>query len=200
MPFEFSRANIPEVVLIQPLVFPDSRGFFMESYKRSEFAAHGISEIFVQSNHSRSSSAVLRGLHYQKEPKAQGKLVTAILGEIFDVVVDIRRGSPTYGQWVGTTLSANTRKLVYVPAGFAHGFCIVSEAAEVLYMTTEEYAPSYEAGVVWSDPDLAIGWPVANPEVSERDRNWPRARDADNNFEYPRGASARSAHSRGPQG
>src|SRR5687767_14872487 len=122
MSFEFSRAHIPEVVLIQPRVFGDGRGFFMESYKRSEFTAHGIAEIFVQSNRSRSCGGVLRGLHYQKEPKAQGKLVTAIMGELFDVIVDIRRGSPTYGKWVGTTLSAKSHKMVYVPPGFAHGF------------------------------------------------------------------------------
>jgi dTDP-4-dehydrorhamnose 3,5-epimerase len=191
MPFQFSRAEIPEVMLIQPPVFRDGRGFFMESYKRSEFAAHGVAEIFVQSNHSRSSNGVLRGLHYQKEPRAQGKLVRAIMGEIFDAVVDIRHGSPNYGKWLGVTLSAQRQTMLYVPAGFAHGFLVTSEEAEVLYMTSEEYAPSYEAGILWNDPDLAIGWPCDNPTVSERDRNWPRLRDADNNFQYMPGAAPR---------
>jgi len=190
MPFEFARAEIPDIVVIQPRLFRDDRGFFMESYKRSDFAAHGIAETFVQSNHSRSPRGIVRGLHYQKHPKAQGKLVRTLLGEVFDVAVDLRRGSPTYGRWDGLVLSAENRKAIYVPPGFAHGFCVTSEAAEVLYMTTEEYSPSHEAGVIWNDPDLAIRWPVADLELSERDRHWPRLRDADNNFEYSRDASA----------
>ena len=189
MPFLFSRAEIPDVILIEPAVLRDSRGFFVESYKRSEFAADGISEVFVQCNHSRSGNRVLRGLHYQKNPKAQGKLVKPIIGEIFDVVVDIRRGSPTYQNWVATRLSAQNHKMLYVPPGFAHGFCVTSDEAEILYMITEEYAPAYEAGVAWNDPDLAIGWPFENPLVSERDRRWPRLRDADNNFLYDPGRS-----------
>lgn len=189
MPFEFARAEIPDIVVIQPRLFRDDRGFFMESYKRSDFAAHSIAETFVQTNHSRSPRGIVRGLHYQKHPKAQGKLVRTLLGEVFDVAVDLRRGSPTYGRWDGLVLSAENRKTVYIPAGFAHGFCVTSEAAEVLYMTTEEYSPSHEAGVIWNDPDLAIGWPVPDPQLSERDRHWPRLRDADNNFGYSRGAS-----------
>jgi dTDP-4-dehydrorhamnose 3,5-epimerase len=197
MPFEFCRTEIPEVMLIRPVVFRDRRGFFVESYKRSEFAAHGISDVFVQSNYSRSERGVLRGLHYQREPKAQAKLVQAAKGELFDVVVDMRRGSPTYGKWVSTTLSAHSHTMVYVPAGFAHGFCVTSEAAEVFYFTSEEYAPSCEAGVIWNDPDLAIAWPCADPDLSERDRGWPRLRDADNNFAYLRGVAA-SHHARDP--
>lgn len=169
-------------MLIQPRVYPDGRGFFMEAYKRSEFAAYGISEIFVQSNHSRSSRGVLRGLHYQKEPKAQGKLVRSVAGEIFDVAVDIRRGSPTYGRWQGLALSSERQNMLYIPVGFAHGFCVISEEAEIMYMTTEEYAPAYEAGVIWNDADLAIKWPVIKPQLSERDRNWPRLRDATSHF------------------
>jgi dTDP-4-dehydrorhamnose 3,5-epimerase len=184
MPFEFARAEIPDIVVIQPRLFRDDRGFFMESYKRSDFAAHGIAETFVQSNHSRSPRGIVRGLHYQKHPKAQGKLVRTLVGEVFDVAVDLRRGSPTYGRWDGLVLSAENRKAIYVPPGFAHGFCVTSEAAEVLYMTTEEYSLSHEAGVIWNDPDLAIRWPVADPQLSERDRHWPRLRDADNNFAY----------------
>ena len=188
IPFEFSHAEIPDIVLIQARPVEDSRGFFMETYKRSDFAAHGIAEIFVQSNHSRSAGGILRGLHYQKHPKAQGKLVRTVFGSVFDVAVDMRRGSPTYGKWVGIALSADHRTMLYVPPGFAHGFCVISEVAEVLYMTTEEYAPGCEAGVLWNDPELAIDWPIAHPKLSERDRNWPRLRDADNNFTYSRGA------------
>ena len=184
MPFEFTRATIPDVVVIRPRLLRDGRGFFMEFYKRSDFAAHGIGEIFVQSNHSRSVAGILRGLHYQMYPKAQGKLVRTVFGEVFDVAVDLRRGSPTYGRWVGLTLSAGDATMIYIPAGFAHGFCVVSAAAEVMYMTTEEYSPAEEAGVIWNDPELAIGWPVTEPILSERDRNWPRLRDAQINFAY----------------
>ena len=182
MPFHFTRAEIPGLILISPRVFEDERGFFMETYKRSEFVRHGIREFFVQGNHSRSAKGILRGLHYQKEPNAQGKLVRTVVGEIFDVVVDIRRGSPTYGKWLGTSLSAENKMMLYVPSGFAHGFCVVSQEAEVLYMTSEEYAPEQEAGVVWNDPDLRIAWPVNDPIVSDRDRGWPRLGNADNNF------------------
>jgi dTDP-4-dehydrorhamnose 3,5-epimerase len=188
MPFEFSRAEIPEVILIQPRVFKDGRGFFLESYKHSEFAAHGIPETFVQSNHSRSPRGILRGLHYQKAPRAQGKLIKLILGEVFDVVVDIRRGSPTYGKWLRRLLSARSQAMLYVPPGFAHGFCVTSDEAEVLYMATEEYAPACEAGIVWNDPDLKIAWPLSDPQLSERDHRWPQLREADNNFRYNRGA------------
>jgi len=184
MAFSFSRTAIPEVVVIDPQVFGDERGFFMETYKRSEFAAEGISETFVQGNHSKSLKGTLRGLHYQKEPKAQGKLVRALAGDIYDVVVDIRRGSPTYGRWVAVSLSSANRLMLYVPPGFAHGFCVVSDEAEISYMTTEEYAPALEAGVIWNDPDLGIAWPIVNPQLSDRDRRWPCLKDADNNFPY----------------
>ena len=182
MPFRFSATAIPDVIVIEPSVFPDERGFFMETYKRSEFAARGISETFVQCNHSKSTRGTLRGLHYQREPKAQGKLVRVLSGEIYDVAVDLRRAGPTYGKWVGVILTSENAKCLYVPAGFAHGFCVVSEEAETFYMTTEEYAPSLEAGVLWNDPDLNIGWPVAAPRLSERDRSWPRLKDAEHNF------------------
>lgn len=184
MPFEFFRAEIPDVVTIRPRMFRDGRGFFMEFYKRSEFAAHGIAEAFVQANQSRSAGGILRGLHYQKRPAAQGKLVRAVFGRVFDVAVDLRRGAPSYGRWVGFTLSGDDPTMIYIPAGFAHGFCVVSEEAEVMYMTTEEYSPTHEAGVIWNDPELAIAWPVAAPQLSERDRDWPRLRDADHDFVY----------------
>ena len=184
MPFRFVKTEIPEVVIIEPRVFADERGFFMETYKRSEFAALGIGEIFVQVNRSKSPKGILRGLHYQKQPQAQGKLVHALAGEIFDVAVDIRHGAPTFGRSVIIELSSENKRMLYVPAGFAHGFCVVSDDAEVSYMTTAEYAPECEAGIRWDDPDLAIDWPIANPRLSQRDRLWPCLKDADNNFCY----------------
>ena len=190
MPFVFTCLEIPEVILIEPLVFRDQRGFFMETYKRSEFAAAGITDNFVQGNQSKSSRGILRGLHYQKNPRAQGKLVRAVSGEIYDVVVDLRRGAPTYGKWLAVGLSAQENKMLYVPVGFAHGFCVTSEEAEVLYAATEEYAPEYEAGVIWSDPDLAIPWPIADPQVSARDRRWPSLKQADNNFSWQQADSS----------
>jgi len=184
MPFKFTRTAIAEVVVIDPQVFSDQRGFLMETYKLSEFSAQGISETFVQGNHSKSLKGTLRGLHYQKPPKAQGKLVRAIAGDIYDVVADIRLGSPTHGEWVAVSLSSADRQMLYVPPGFAHGFCVVSDEAEIFYMTTEEYAPALEAGVIWNDPDLGIAWPIVNPQLSDRDRRWPCLKDADNNFRY----------------
>jgi dTDP-4-dehydrorhamnose 3,5-epimerase len=184
MPFVFRRLEIPEVTLIEPLVFRDQRGFFLETYKRSEFAAEGIGENFVQGNHSNSSRGILRGLHYQKNPRAQGKLIRAVSGEVYDVVVDLRRGAPTYGRWLAVTLSAQEQKMLYVPCGFAHGFCVISDVADVLYLATEEYSPDCEAGVVWNDSDLAIAWPISDPQLSARDRGWPSLRHADNNFSW----------------
>lgn len=188
MPFRFTPTAIAEVIVIEPQVFPDERGFFMETYKRSEFVAQGIDESFVQCNQSRSGRGTLRGLHYQKNPKAQAKLVRALSGEVYDVVVDLRRGMPTYGKWIGATLSAENKKMLYVPAGFAHGFCVTSAEAEIYYMTTAEYAPEAEAGVIWNDPELEIEWPIAEPELSYRDRSWPPLKFADNNFRQRGGA------------
>jgi dTDP-4-dehydrorhamnose 3,5-epimerase len=184
MPFCFSPTSIPDVVLIEPRVFPDARGFFMETYKRSEFAAHGLDEVFVQCNQSRSTRGTLRGLHYQRNPKAQGKLVRVLSGEIYDVVVDMRKGSPTYGKWLGALLSSEKKQMLYVPVGLAHGFCVTTDEADVCYMTTAEYAPEFEAGVIWNDPELAIEWPIREPELSPRDRSWPPLREAENNFRY----------------
>jgi dTDP-4-dehydrorhamnose 3,5-epimerase len=184
MPFRFTPTVIPDVMVIEPRVFSDARGFFMETYKRSEFVAQGITEVFAQCNHSKSSRGILRGLHFQNPPKAQGKLIRAIGGEIYDVAVDIRKGSPTFGQWVAVELSAESKRMLYVPAGFAHGFCVTSEDAEIQYMTTDEYAPEFEGGVIWNDPELEIRWPIAEPMLSPRDRDWPCLREADNNFRY----------------
>lgn len=184
MPFRFRRLEIPELVLIEPVVFGDHRGFFMETYKFSAFSAFGIREQFLQDNHSLSRRGVLRGLHYQNPPKAQGKLVRVLRGEIFDVAVDIRKGSPTYGRWVGVRLSEENRLMLYVPPGFAHGFCVLSDWAEVHYKTTEEYSPEHEAGILWNDPEIGIHWPIADPVLSERDKRWPPLREALNLFEY----------------
>jgi len=173
MPFNFSNTSLPGVMLIEPKVFGDQRGFFMESYRLPDFAAAGIDLSFVQENHSRSTRGILRGLHYQRAPKAQGKLLRVVIGEVFDVAVDMRAGAPTFGQWIGVTLSAENRRLLYIPPWCAHGFCVVSDEAEVIYKTTCEYAPEYESGVRWDDPALGIRWPIANPTLSERDRQWP---------------------------
>jgi dTDP-4-dehydrorhamnose 3,5-epimerase len=178
MPFSFLRASIPDVIIIDPCVFPDERGYFMETYKRSEFAAAGITDLFVQCNQSKSSKGILRGLHFQSPPKAQGKLIRILDGEIYDVAVDIRKASPTFGRWVSVALSVQTKRMVYVPPGFAHGFCVTSEDAEIQYMTTEEYSPDFECGLIWNDPDLGIDWPITAPILSSRDRAWPVWRDA----------------------
>lgn len=180
--FDFQRLEIPEVVLIEPTAFKDDRGFFMETYKRSEFAAFGIEERFVQDNHSKSTKGVLRGLHYQKNPKAQGKLVRVVEGEVFDVAVDIRKNSSTYGKWVGAVLSAQNRKMLYIPPDFAHGFCVLSDTAEVVYKATDEYAPQLERGIVWNDPDLGINWPTEQPIISSKDADLPLFKVADNPF------------------
>ena len=182
MPFRFHRLDIPQVILIEARRFEDERGFFTETFKQSEFAAHGIAGLFVQSNHSHSVRGVLRGLHYQKRPQAQGKLVMALMGEVFDVAVDIRQGSPSYGQWVGEVLSAENGRKLWVPVGFAHGFCVLGERADVVYYVTAEYAPDLERGIAWNDPEVGIRWPVAEPLLSPQDARLPLLRDADNNF------------------
>ena len=162
--------TIPEVILIRPAAFADGRGFFREIYKHSEFVMAGITEHFVQDNHSMSARFVLRGLHYQKHPSAQGKLICCLKGKIFDVAVDIRRGSPTYAKWVGVELSEDNNMCLYVPPAFAHGFVALSESAEVLYKCTAEYSPENEGGIIWNDPDINISWPVGSPVLSEKDR------------------------------
>jgi dTDP-4-dehydrorhamnose 3,5-epimerase len=163
--------SLPEVLLIEPKVFGDARGFFYESWNERAFAAAGIHAHFVQDNHSRSEKKVLRGLHYQIR-QAQGKLIRAMAGSIFDVAVDIRRSSPRYGQWVGVHLSAETHNAVWVPPGFAHGFCVVSKFAEVLYKATDFYAPEHERSILWNDPAIGIVWPLADPPLlSTKDSN-----------------------------
>ena len=161
---------IPDVLLIEPRVFGDDRGFFFESFNQAQFdAAVGRKVTFVQDNHSRSAKNVLRGLHYQiRQP--QGKLVRVVAGEVFDVAVDMRKSSPTFGRWVGEVLSAENKRQLWVPEGFAHGFAVLSESAEFLYKTTDYYAPEHERCVAWNDPDLAIGWPLSGePVLSSKD-------------------------------
>lgn len=167
----FFRTPIPDVVLVTPDVFGDDRGFFMETYRADQFVAAGIQARFVQDNHSGSQQGVLRGLHYQiKQP--QGKLIRALAGEIFDVAVDIRVSSPTFGQWVGYVLSAINKQQLWVPEGFAHGFYVMSEWAEVAYKATNYYAPLYERSILWDDPQLGIEWPIipgTKPVLSSKD-------------------------------
>lgn len=162
---------IPDVLLLEPKVFGDERGFFFESYNRRSFRdATGLDFDFVQDNHSRSVKNVLRGLHYQAPPRAQGKLVRAVQGEVFDVAVDIRKGSPTFGRWVGELLSAENKRQLWIPAGLAHGFVVLSETAEFLYKTTDYYAPECERCILWNDPDLSIDWPLQGaPVLSAKD-------------------------------
>jgi dTDP-4-dehydrorhamnose 3,5-epimerase len=174
MPFIFHETALPGVTIIEPKSFEDERGFFMETYKKSEFVAAGIDIDLVQENHSKSTSGTLRGLHGQRAPKAQAKLVRAICGTVFDVVVDARPESPHFKRWVSVILSDENRRSLFVPAGYAHGFCVLSPEAEVIYKTSVEYAPDFEWGIRWDDADLAIPWPVTQPQLSLRDSRWPR--------------------------
>ena len=166
-----SPLAIADVLLIEPKVFGDERGFFYESFNQQRFnEATGLNYDFVQDNHSKSAKGVLRGLHYQLPPKAQGKLVRVVAGEVFDVAVDIRKGSPTFGQWVGEILSAENKRQLWIPAGLAHGFVVLSETAEFLYKTTDYYAPAHERCIAWNDPELAIAWPIDGaPSLSAKD-------------------------------
>lgn len=182
MPFSFKRLDIPDVILVEAKYFPDVRGYFMETFKESVFTQNGISLKFVQDNFSHSTKGVLRGLHYQKDPMAQAKLVLAITGEIFDVAVDLRKRSPTYGKWVGEILSEKNHRMLYIPEGFAHGFCVLSETADVLYKVNCEYSPEYERGIIWNDPDIDIKWPISDPILIEKDLVSPVLKETDNNF------------------
>jgi len=163
---------IPEVILFEPTVFTDERGFFFESFNHKEFEeVLGYSVNFVQDNHSKSTKGVLRGLHYQLPPKAQGKLVRVTQGEVFDVAVDIRKNSPTFGKWVGEKLSAENKKQLWVPEGFAHGFLTLSETAEFLYKVTNYYSKEYERSIIWNDPNIGIDWTLQEqPQLSEKDQ------------------------------
>lgn len=167
---DYKKLAIPEVILIEPKVFGDERGFFMETFRDDEFRQHCGNYTFVQDNHSKSSQGILRGMHYQLQ-NAQGKLVRVVQGEVFDVAVDMRKSSPTYGQWVGEFLSAENKRMLFVPPGFAHGFYVTSESAEFVYKCTDYYAPQYEVSLKWDDTTVGIDWPLkgARPKLSEKD-------------------------------
>jgi dTDP-4-dehydrorhamnose 3,5-epimerase len=182
--FTFKKLTIPEVTLVESKEFQDDRGFFLESFKESEFINNKINTRFVQDNFSHSVKGVLRGLHYQKNPKPQAKLVTALRGEIFDVAVDIRKNSPTYGKWVGEILSEKNHNMLYIPEGFAHGFCVLSNEADVIYKVSNEYSPEHDSGVMWNDPDIGITWTIKNPIMSEKDLILPSLQNIDSNFVY----------------
>ncbi|MPZ18424.1 MAG: dTDP-4-dehydrorhamnose 3,5-epimerase [Luteitalea sp.] len=167
------RTALAGVLIIDPTVHRDERGFFLETYNAARFAQQGITATFVQDNHSRSRRGTLRGLHWQQE-RPQGKLVRVIEGAIYDVAVDIQPASPTFGRWIGVTISADDFRQIYVPPGFAHGFCVVSDVAQVEYKCTALYDPASERGLIWNDPDVGITWPVTDPILSERDKRHPR--------------------------
>ncbi|MFS2154779.1 dTDP-4-dehydrorhamnose 3,5-epimerase [Rhizobium sp. Rhizsp42] len=175
-----SSLAIPDVLLIEPTVYGDERGFFFESFNQARFnEAAGAEVSFVQDNHSKSAKGVLRGLHYQIS-QAQGKLVRAVEGEVFDVSVDLRRSSPTFGQWVGEILSADNRRQLYIPPGFAHGFVVLSETAQFLYKTTDFYSPQHERAIIWNDPTVNVSWPIeTTPTLSSKDAQAPFMKDAD---------------------
>ena len=173
MPLKFSRESIPEIIMIEPDVFNDERGFFMEFYHSDRYNEIGIKKPFLQDNHSHSKKGVLRGLHYQlKNP--QEKLVYVIRGEIYDVAVDIRFGSPTFGQWAGALLSDKNRRQLFIPEGFAHGFCVLSETSDVIYKCTDIYTPGDEYGILWSDSEVDITWPIKKPIYSDKDGKNPK--------------------------
>ena len=179
MPFKFKRCEIDGLILVIPKVFEDDRGFFMETYKSSEFVKAGIDEDFVQDNHSKSIKGVLRGLHFQKSPCEQGKLVRCIKGTIFDVAVDIREDSPTFGKWYATILSSENKKMLWIPKGFAHGFLTLSDTAEIIYKVSgAEYSPDHDAGIRWNDSTVGINWPfkeygINRPILSAKDEKLP---------------------------
>jgi len=173
---QVTTTKLDGVLIIEPKVHSDVRGYFYESYVKQKYAAHGIHDEFVQDNHSMSKKSVLRGLHYQDKPE-QAKLVRVTHGEVFDVAVDIRKESPTFGKWVGARLSEKNHLQMYIPVGFAHGFCVLSDTAEFLYKCSEYYAPSGERAILWNDPDVGIDWPIKNPILSEKDKNASRLRD-----------------------
>lgn len=168
MSLKFIETDIPGVMIIEPAVFNDDRGYFLETYHYKKYSEKGLDINFVQDNHSHSVKGTLRGLHYQLN-HAQGKLMYAVKGEIFDVAVDIRRGSPDFGKWTGVMLSDKNKRQLYVPPGFAHGFCVLSDEADIIYKCTDFYAPDDEYGIIWNDPEIGIDWPITNPVLSDKD-------------------------------
>ena len=170
------KTELPGVLIIEPDVFEDHRGFFLETWSKSRYAEAGINEPFVQDNVSCSGRGILRGLHFQN-PQGQGKLVQVLSGEVFDAAVDIRIGSPKFGKWTGAKLSADNHRQMYIPAGFAHGFCVLSDSAIFSYKCTDYYNSSVELGIIWNDPDIGIDWPIDGPILSQKDSNLPRLKD-----------------------
>ncbi len=166
------KTDIPEVLIFEPDVFGDRRGFFMETYNRDQYASKGLDRLFVQDNYSHSAGGTLRGLHYQLN-HPQGKFVFVVKGEVFDVAVDIRKGSPTFGKWVGQILSETNRRQMFIPEGFAHGFCVLSETADFMYKCTDFYHPEDDRGIHWADASIGVSWPVDNPVLSDKDSSLP---------------------------
>jgi len=172
MAIKFNTTSLPGVILIEPQVFEDPRGFFMETFHKKKCAVEGIDRVFVQDNHSHSKRGTLRGLHYQLR-HAQGKLICVVAGEVFDVAVDIRCGAPTFGKWSGTYISAENKRQLYIPEGFAHGFFVLSETADVIYKCTDFYTPGDEYGIFWADPTIDIDWKIESPVLSKKDSQNP---------------------------
>lgn len=172
MATKFNTTSLPGVILIEPQVFEDPRGFFMETFHKKKYAVEGIDRVFVQDNHSHSKRGTLRGLHYQLR-HAQGKLIYVVAGEVFDVAVDIRCGAPTFGKWSGTYISAENKRQLYIPEGFAHGFSVLSETADVIYKCTDFYTPGDEYGIFWADPTIDIDWKIESPVLSKKDSQNP---------------------------
>lgn len=173
MPFEFEDLEIPGVFLIKPRIFRDDRGFFLETYKKEDLKKVGVDSEFVQDNYSRSEYGVLRGMHFQREPRAQAKIVQCTRGVIYDVAVDLRQDSSTFKRYAAAILSENNRYQLYVPRGFAHGFLVLSDIAEVMYKVDSPYSPECEGGLIWNDQDVNIPWPIDDPVLAERDQSWP---------------------------
>ena len=178
MPFTFRKLDPEGLILVEPKVFPDERGFFMESFKKSDFSSNGIDCDFVQDNHSLSKKNVIRGLHYQKNPRSQGKLVRVIKGAAWDVAVDIRKSSPAFLKWYAVELSEENSKMLFIPPGFAHGFIALSDSVHLMYKCTNEYDGKLDAGIRWNDPDIGIQWPVKDPVISQKDLILPLLKDA----------------------
>lgn len=175
MPFEFEKLGIEGLVLIKPRVFGDSRGFFMESYKKSDFVQNGITCEFIQDNHSKSIKGVLRGLHYQAKPKFQAKLIRCTKGKIYDIAVDLRKDSSTFGKWLKVELSEENNSLLFIPEGFAHGFVVVSDEAELIYKTNVEFSPEHDRGILWCDKDINVDWSIDfEPTLSDKDKVQPK--------------------------
>lgn len=184
-----TETNLEGVMIVEPTMYGDNRGWFMETYNQSSFIESGLNYSFVQDNHSFSSEkSTLRGLHYQLNPKAQTKLIRCTKGAIYDVAVDIRKGSPTYGKWFGLELSENNKKQLLIPKGFAHGFLTLTENVEVQYKVDEFYSPKNDRAIIWNDPEININWPLSiQPILSDKDKNAPRLQNAENNFVYSSG-------------